>query len=43
MLLIDDNQPEIFQGREDGAAGANHNAGATGMHFMPFIVALSFG
>ena len=43
VLLIDDDQPEIFQRREHGAAGANDDASAAGMNLVPFIMAFAFG
>jgi len=43
VLLINDNQPEIFQRREHGTASANDDAGAAGMDFMPLIMPFSLG
>ena len=43
MLLIDDNQPEIFQRCEHGTAGANDDASAAGMDLMPFIMPFPLG
>ena len=42
VFLIDDDQPEIFQRREDRAARADHNPRPRGVDFVPFIVPLAF-
>src|SRR6478736_839726 len=43
VLLIDDNQPEIFQRCEHGTAGANDDPSAAGMDLMPFIMPFPLG
>ncbi len=43
VFLIDHDEAEIFQRRENGAARADHDACAAGMNFVPFIVPLAFG
>ena len=43
VFFIDDNQPEIFQRREHRAAGADDDARAAGMDFVPFIVPFALG
>ena len=43
VLFIDNDEAEIFQRRENSAARANHDPGAAGMNFVPFIVSLAFG
>ena len=43
MFFIYNDESEVFQGREDGAARADHNSRATGMDLVPFIVAFPFG
>ena len=43
VLFIDDDEPEILQRRENGAARADDNARASGMNLMPFIVSFAFG
>src|SRR5438270_700799 len=43
VFLIDHDETEIFQGRENGTAGADHDTGATRMNLVPFIMALAFG
>src|SRR6202011_5748288 len=42
MFFIDNDESEVLQGREDRAARADHNSGASGMELVPFVVALAF-
>ena len=41
MFFIDDDEPKIFQRRENGAACTNHDARASGMNFVPLVVAFA--
>ena len=41
MLFIDKNQAQIFQRREDGAAGTDDNAALAAGNFMPFVEAFA--
>ena len=43
VLFIDDDQSEILERREDGAARADHDPRAAGLNLVPFIVPLAFG
>src|SRR5262249_41387380 len=43
MFFIDNDESEIFQGRENSAARADYNPRATRMNLVPFIVALALG
>ena len=43
MLFIDDDQPEILERREDGAARADDDPRAARLNLVPFIVPLAFG
>ncbi len=43
MFFIDHDEAEIFQGRENRTARADHNACAAGMDLVPFIVTFALG
>ena len=43
VFFIDNDESEILQRREHRAARADHDARATGMNLVPFIVAFAFG
>ena len=43
VFLIDDDEPEVRQRREDRAARADHDARAAVMNLVPFVVALALG
>ena len=43
VFFIDNDERKVFERRENGAACANHDAGATGMNFVPFIMAFAPG
>ena len=43
VFLIDHDEAEIFQGREDRAARADHDARPTGMDLVPFIMPFALG
>ncbi len=42
MFFIDDDEPEVFQRREDGAAGADDDARAARLNLVPLVVPLAF-
>ena len=42
VFFIDDDEPEIFERRENRAARADHDPRAAGMDLVPFIVPLAF-
>ena len=42
VFFIDDDQPEIFQRREDRAARADDDARASRLNLVPFVVAFAF-
>ena len=42
MLFIDDDEPQIFQRRKNGAARAHHNSRPARVNFMPFVVPFAF-
>ncbi len=41
VFFIDNDERKVFERRENGAARANHDSGATGMNFVPFIMAFA--
>ena len=41
LLLVDDDQAEIFERRENGGARADHDAGVSVAHAPPFAGALT--
>ena len=43
VFFIDDDQAEILQRRENGAARADDDPRAAGMNLVPFIVPFAFG
>ena len=42
VFFIDHDQSEIYERRENGAAGADDDARPARMHLVPFIVPLAF-
>ncbi len=42
VFLIHYDEAEVFQRRENGAAGADHDPRAPGLNFMPLIMPLAF-
>ena len=43
VFFIDHDEAEIFERRENRAAGADDDAGAAGMELVPFVVPFAFG
>ena len=43
VFFIDNDESEILQRRENSAARTDHDARATGMNFVPFVVAFALG
>ena len=42
VFFIDDDEPDVFERGEDGAARADDDPGAAGVELVPFVVSLAF-
>ena len=43
MLFVDDDEPKVFEGREDGGASADDEIHVAGPDAVPLIVTLAVG
>ena len=42
VFFVDDDEADVLERGEDGAAGADHDPGAAGVELVPFVVPLAF-